>query len=527
MKDIEKLVPQLQSGGMTRRRFISSALAMGMTLPAASLLATQALAATPKRGGHFRVGINFGSTDDSLDPGTYQDTYMQTVGFAFRNCLTELNNEDELVGELAESWEATPDATVWHFKLRKGVEFHNGKTLDSKDAAASIFHHIREDSTSVTKGALSSIVSVQPDGPDMVKVELAEGNVDFPYLMSDYHIGIMPASDEGVDWRSGVGTGGYIIDQYDPGVRTSLKRNPNYWKAGHAHFDSVEALVMRDAVARTSALTSGSIEAMNNVDLKTVNRLARIPNINIHETSGNLHFGYAMRCDTPPFDNLDVRLALKYAIDREEFLQKILFGHGYLGNDHSIGKANQFFNSELPQRMYDPDRAKFHLKQAGVSSLRVDLNAADTNFAAVDGAQLYSESAKKVGIDINVIRESMDGYWTKVWGVKGWAAEYWAGRVTEDWMLTLPYTQGTGWDRTRWYNDRFSALLKQARVEFDQEKRREMYYEIQQLCSDEDGAVIPAFGNYVFATSDKIASHRMSAAWDLDGIKSVERWWYA
>ena len=527
MKDITHLTPLLQRGNISRRRFISTAIAMGLTLPAAGLLARQALAATPKRGGLFRIGINHGSTTDSLDPATFEDTYMQTVGLALRNCLTEVDNNDELVGELAESWEASPDAKIWHFHLRKGIEFHNGKTLTSGDVVASLLHHLTEDSTSRAKGFLKPITSVKKDGTNTVRIELAEGNVDLPFLMSDYHVPVLPAKDGEVDWRSGVGTGGYVLKRYDPGVRTDLTRNPNYWKSGSAHFDEIQALVMPDVVARTSALKSDGIDAMNQVDGKTVSRLAQDDNINIHETQGTLHFGYAMRCDVAPFDNVDVRLALKFAIDREEFLQKILQGHGYVGNDHPIGKSQVYFNDEMPQRAYDPEQAKFHLKKAGLSKLQVELSVADVGFAAVDGAVLYSESARQAGIDIKVKRVSRDGYWSDVWGQDAWAAEYWAGRATEDWMFSTGYiAESGGWFRTKWETPRFKSLLKQARVELNEDKRRAMYYEMQQLCSDEDGALIPVFGNYVFATRSTVGQNRLSAAWDLDGIKCMERWWF-
>ena len=527
VKNISALIPSLQRGAISRRRFIQNALAMGLTLPAASLLVGEALAATPKRGGTFRIGINHGSTTDTLDPALFEDTYMQTVGLALRNCLTELNSEDELVGELAESWETSADAKTWIFNLRKGVEFHNGKTMTADDVVASLQHHLTEESTSRAKGFLKPISAIKKENAGAVRIELSDGNVDIPFLMSDYHLPIMPAKDGKVDWQTGVGTGGYSLVSYEPGTRTDLKRNPNYWKPGHANFDEIQALVMKDAVARSSAIKSDAIDAMNQVDGKIVNRLAKDPNLNIHETQGTLHFGYAMRCDVAPFDNVDVRLALKYAIDRDEFLQKVLQGHGYVGNDHPIGKSQKFFNQELPQRQYDPDKAKFHLKKAGYSKLEVPLSAADKGFAAVDGAVLYSESASKAGIEITVKRVSGDGYWSDVWGVHPWSAEYWAGRVTEDWMFSTGYTRESGgWWRTKWETPRFKSLLKQARVELNEDKRRAMYYEMQQLCSDEDGALIPVFANYVFATTTKVGHNRLSAAWDLDGIKCMERWWF-
>jgi peptide/nickel transport system substrate-binding protein len=191
---------------ISRREFLSTTLALGLALPAATALAGKALAAEPKRGGRVRLGLGLGSTTDTLDPATYNDTYMQVVGFGFRNCLTEVNNDDELIPELAESWEASDDATQWTFKLRKGVEFHSGKTLDAEDVIASVAHHRGEASKSPAKGILAPIAEMKADGSETVVFKLNEGNADFPFLLSDYHIGICPAKDGDLDWQLGDGT---------------------------------------------------------------------------------------------------------------------------------------------------------------------------------------------------------------------------------------------------------------------------------------------------------------------------------
>ncbi len=281
---------------------------------------------------------------------------------------------------------------------------------------ATINHHLGEQSKSAAKAILASIEEVKADGKDTVVFTMKEGNADFPYIVSDYHVAIMPAKDGKLEPQSGVGTGGYVLESYEPGVRTVLKRNPNYWKEGRAHFDEAEVLVITDVVARTNALTTDETDVMDRVDIKTVHLLARNKDLRIEETSGTQHFTFAMRTDTAPFDNNDVRLALKYAVDREALLQTILRGHGVLGNDHPIGRSNRFHAGELEQRTYDPDKARFHLKNAGLSSLKVDLSAADAAFpGAVDAAVLYKEHAAKPGIEINVVREPNDGYWSNVW----------------------------------------------------------------------------------------------------------------
>ncbi|MDH3473610.1 MAG: peptide ABC transporter substrate-binding protein, partial [Rhodospirillales bacterium] len=199
-----------------------------------------------------------------------------------------------------------------------------------------------------------------------------------------------------------------------------------------------------------------------------------------------------------------------------------------LGNDHPIGKSNRFFASELEQRAYDPDKAQFHLKKAGLDKLEVSLHAADAAFpGAVDAAVLYKEHAAKAGITIDVVREPNDGYWSNVWMQKAWSAVYWSGRPTEDWMFSTAYAAGASWNDTFWTHDRFNTLLVEARSELDEARRREMYGEMQRIVRDEGGVVIPMFNNYVFAMNRKVQHGQMSGAWGNDGHKGLERWWFA
>ena len=129
-------------------------------------------------------------------------------------------------------------------------------------------------------------------------------------------------------------------------------------------------ITIADVAARTNALSTGEVDMMDQVDLKTVNLLKRNRNIKVETTTGYAHYTMPMRTDMTPFDNVDVRLALKLAMDRRHF-ENGLRGYGNVGNDHPISPANQFHASELPQRAYDPDKAKFHLKKAGYSNLTV------------------------------------------------------------------------------------------------------------------------------------------------------------
>lgn len=528
-KDTKRLEDQFSRGLIDRRRFMMAATAMGLTVPAAMSIADRALAAAPKKGGRLRLGSTGGATSDTLDPALILDIYMNLVSFGqLRNGLTEIAPDGSLIPELAESWEASTDAKVWTFKLRKGVEFHNGKSLTADDVAASLNHHRGAESKSAAKDIVKSVTDIKT-GKNEIVVTLADGNADFPYLLSDPHLGICPATAAGgIDWKSGIGTGGYVLDSFEPGIRTFTKRNVNYWKEGRAHFDEVETLFIPDVVARSNALRAGAIDAMNKADLKTVDLFKRVPGVVVLTGESNQHVALPMHANTPPFDNNDVRLALKYAIDREKWLSTIFKNYGSLGNDFPIGPANRYHATaeEIPQRPYDLDKAKFHLKKAGLDSLDVQLHVAETAFAgATDGAQLYREQAKGAGINVEVVRAAEDGYWADVWLKKPWCASFWAGRPTEDWMFTQVYSAGAAWNESMWEHRRFNELLVAARSELDEKKRREMYVEMQRILHEEGSVVIPLYASYVQAVSEKIQLPEVVANnLELDGGRCAERW---
>jgi len=512
---------------LSRRELLKSSAAVGLTAAIGpALLSTPALA-QPRRGGHCKLGIGSGSTTDSLDPGTYADNYMQTVGHALHNYLTEVTNTGDLVGEIAEGWESSPDAKTWTFRLRPGVEFHNGKSVTPEDVVASIDHHRGEASTSAAKTILEAVTEVKAEGDRAVAFTLASGNADFPFLVSDYHLPVLPSADGKADALSGVGCGAYVLKEFEPGVKAVVARNPNYWKSDRGWFDSVEFLAIADVVARTNALVTGEIHAMHRLDLKTAHLLERNPALEIYSVNGGQHYSLPMNTKTAPFTDNNVRLALKHAIDREMLLNTLLRGYGAVGNDQPITPGYKYFDAGIPQRAYDPDQARHYLKQAGLDSLKVDLSAADAAFAgAVDAAVLFREHAAKAGIEVNVVREPSDGYWDNVWLKKPFCMSYWGGKPTADWAFTIAYAAGAAWNETNWNHERFNQLLVAARAELDEARRAEMYSKMQRLVRDEGGAIIPLFANYNGAISKKIGHDALASNWDLDGLRAAERWWF-
>ncbi len=529
-KIITGLVELGRNNRISRRKFIQTALTIGVTVTTAtSLWSTEVAAQTPKKGGKLRIGKAHGQTSDSLDPGTWENGFMLSRGHAVNNYLTEVDATGSVIPELAESWEASADASTWTFKLRQDTTFHNGKEITADDVVDSVIFHRGEASQSAAKPIIQPVTEVKADGKHTVIFTLEAGNADFPFIMTDYHLPVLPANGDGtIDWQSGIGAGGYVQKNFEPGVRLDLEKDPNYWKSDRAHFDSVEQISIIDPASRTNALVSGEVDTIDRVDLKTVSLLQRMPGIRLNQVTGTQHFTFPMRTNIAPFDNNDVRLALKHAINREELVEKILQGFGEVGNDHPIGSGQQYYAAGLEQTSYDPERATEYLKKAGMEDLSVDLHVADAAYSgAVDAAVLFAEHAKPAGITINVVREPNDGYWSNVWNSKPFCACYWGGRPTADWMFSTAYASGVPWNDTVFEHERFNELLVSARAELDQNKRRDMYFEMQQILNREGGTITPMFASFVFATAENVGFNEpLASNWDMDGERSIERWWF-
>src|SRR5215472_13898830 len=448
MIDIDGMKKLAGKGKVSRREFVQFALATGIGVAAAETMFIDAVRAAPKQGGSARFGLAHGATTDTLDPAGYPDTGTQVPFWgAMSNSLTEVDAKGNITADLVESMEASDGAKTWVFKLLKGATFHNGKSFTPDDVIASYRYHMGPNSKSAAKSLLTAVTDIKADGPNTVVFTLSGGNADFPYICSDYHIPILPAKPDGTA-------------AWQPGVQAKLKRNPNYHKSGKPHFDEVTFLTIADVGARTNALTTGEVDWISRCDLKTLSLLKRNPKITIDEYTGYGHYVFPMMVDRPPFDNNDVRLALKYAINREDINKKVFLGNAKVGNDNPIAPSVKFAIEPKPIYSYNPDKAKFHLKKAGLSTLKVDLSVADAAFnGAVDAAVLYQQHAGAAGIDINVVREPDDGYWDNVWLKKPWCASYWGGRPSCDWFLSLVYSKGSAWNETHFSNPHFDDLL--------------------------------------------------------------------
>jgi peptide/nickel transport system substrate-binding protein len=479
-----------------------------------------------KKGGTLRMGMEGGSASDSLDPRTYADSIPIAYSLMIWNCLVEIDTKGNATAELAESWESQPGAKEWIFNIRKGITFGSGKTLDADDVIYSINLH-RGETKSPAKGILEPIEEIKKLSANQVQITLSAGNADLPYVLSDYHLVIVP--DGTTDFAKADGTGAFTLTEWQPGVRVVAKRKPgNYWKPNRGNFDTVELLYIGDSAARTQALMTGQVDAVNRLNPKTVGLLARNKNLQIARSAGaGNRYAFVAHTDIDPYQKRDVMLGLKYGIDRQTIVDNVFSGYATLGNDHTVGPQNKYYDKSQKPRPYDPDKAAFHFKKAGISG-PFELQVSEGAFTgATDSAVVYQESLKAAGASLDVKRVSGDGYWDNVWPKVPFCAVYWANRPTADLQLSQTFVTGGAWNDTKYANPKFDQLVIDARVELDETKRLAMYAECQRLLSEEAGMVCFAIGDQMDGGTTKLRGLDPHARYDMNDQRLAEKGWFA
>ena len=512
-KDRSNLIMPAQRG-ISRRRALKIGAATASIIIATPM---RGFAATPSRGGHLKYAAPESSANDSLDPTSYVSTYMMLAGFVWGNTLFTVDDNMKIVPELAEGAEPSPDAKKWVIKLRQGVTYHNGKAMTADDVVWCVNRHRAKEAASGMGPLLDQIVEVKATATNEVAFELKAGNADWPYVLSDYHLVIQPKGDP---TNTGVSTGPYIVEKFEPGVRLTAKRNPSYFRSDAAFLDSVELIGINDPMARISALQTGDIDLLAGIPPSVVSMLQGA--FDVHRGHGTGFSEFVFHSKEAPFNNNDLRLALKYAVDRKEMLEKVSFGNGELANDHPIPSFFRYHASGLEQKAYDPDKAKFHYKKSGHSGPLPAMAAAPTHYegGGLQAAELFQQQAQRAGIQIDVERVPDDGYWANVWNNRPLFESGWFGRPTEDQMLTSAFRSGGSLNETQMESPKVDELLLSARSELNEDKRRQQYQDIQEIIAMEGGSILPYFTANLAASTKKVQGFSQNP---LGDGKFVER----
>ena len=525
-KELNQLLHGAASGLMSRRAFNGRAAAMGLSAATASALFAGVARAqdAPVKGGLLRAGMQGGESTNTLDPALAASEVPYMVSMTYGDMLVDVSPAGEIDYRIAEEISSSPDAMEWKLKIRQGVEFHNGKTLTAEDVVATLKRHTDEKSQSGAMGIVQGISEMTAEG-DMVTLKLASGNADLPFLLADYHLLIQP--EGGVaNPADGIGSGAYKIVVNEPGVRHGFEKFANYWDPNVGHADQVEIIVINDNTARTAAVQSGQIHMMNRVDPKIIALISGVPGMSVQHVAGRGHYVFIMHCDKAPFDNNDLRMALKLAINRQEMVDKILGGLGSVGNDFPINAAYPLFDDSIPQREYDAAAAAEHYKKSGHDGSPIILRTATGAFpGAVEAAQLFQQSAMAAGIPLEIKREPDDGYWSDVWNVQPFCASYWGGRPVQDQMYSTAYLSTADWNDTKFKDPKFDATLIAARAELDQAKRKGMYSELANNVRDNGGLILPMFNDFVEVIRDEVGGWAQDPNGELMAGKALHKCW--
>ncbi len=500
-RDSERVQQALRKG-WSRRDVMKMMMASGMTAAAAGQVFSEqqaAFAETPKKGGTIRAAMNLHGPDDTLDPTIFTSGLDYTRGRVVYNNLTQLNDELVPQPELAEAFEPNADASEWTFKIRKGVEFHDGSPLTADDVIYTMNRHKGEESKSVFKPMLAPVTEWKKMGTHEVKAVLSTPNSDLPALLALFQAKVVKNDTTG----DGIGTGPFTVESFEPGVQSVHKRNENYWREP-AHLDAIEMTAITDPVARVNAVISGDTQMSATVEPNSFRQIEESDSAKLLSVPAGQQTGICILRNTTPGDNIDFIRGMQYIQDRERIVKRVLKGKGTVGNDHPISVAHGTdFCHELPQREFDPDKAKFHFEKAGISS--AEIHVAPVAVGIEEVVLMAQANCAKIGFDLKIKKVPADGYWGAVWMQEPINVVNWFMRPTANAQMAVQFAPDAPWNDTYWKDERMGELLKLSLAELDPVKRHQMYCEMQTLIHEGSGMVIPAFVN----VNDGVANNVM------------------
>ena len=511
--------------GVTRRQFVSWLMATGVTLASAGSIFTSAktaMAATPKRGGKIRYATDLHGPNDTMDPILATSSIDYTRHRAHYNSLVQHNEKLVPQPELAEEFSMNDSATEHTFKIRKDVVFHDGSKLTADDVVWSMRRHMGEDSKSVVKPLMAGVKEWKKVDSHTVKAILHSPDVDLATVLGVFQFKIV--KKDTTDFQNPPGTGPFTLKEFKPGVRAVHERNRSYWRDG-PNLDVIETTAITDPVARVNALRSGDIQLAGGIDPKAIRQVESTPGVNVLSVASGQYMGICCMLNTAPGNNRDFVMAMKFLQRRERIVKSILKGHGALGNDQPINNTYPDFCDTLPQRKFDPDKAKFHLKKTGIT--QCEIYVAEVASGLTDTVLMTQREAGRIGLKIDIKRVPTDGYWDTVWMKMPINVVTWNNRPTANSMLSIAFAPDAPWNDTAWHNERMGELLVAARAVKDPVKRKEMYCEMQTLIHNESGIIIPAHLNYVDGVSDKVKGIPKVPLGECGGFEWPEFAWLA
>ncbi len=501
------VVDELLAGRIGRRDFLRHGSVLGLSLPflgsiaAAAGFGTGTARAQGRPGGTVRAGVAM--PGGAIDPVTFYDSGSYQMVFQTAEFLCVTQPDLTLRPVLAESWAPNEDGSVWTFKLRKGVKFHNGEDFKADDVVATFDRladpTVASNALSVFKGLLSKGGTRKVDD-HTVAFHLDAPSGSFPYSVSidNYTAVILPASYKGDYEKTFEGTGPFRLESYTPKVGATFVRNDGYW-GEKALPDRIEFKFYADVQPRILALQAGDVDVLDAVPLDVSQVVLGNPDITVLRVASTAHRQLHMRCDMAPFTDKRVRQALALCIDRAKLVDGLCRGMAATGNDSPFAPAFPQTDKSVPQRARDLVKARELLQAAGNGD-GFDITLTTLRYSDIPGyAQLFQNFAKEIDVRVSLNIEDQDKYYGKaVFGQSDWLdsplgiTDY-AHRSVPNVFLKSPLVSDGPWNAAHFKSPAYDGMVTAYLKALDIGAQRAAAADIQKLLLDETPVVFSYF----------------------------------
>ncbi len=496
-----------------RRQVLRGLAATGALAGAGSLLSacssTSTSTAVPspastarRRGGALKVGLTGGSGSDTLDPHkglTYLDTARAQ---SLYQPLLQLNAHAQTEFVLAEEISPHGSTSNWVIRLRKGITFHDGKPLTADDVIFTLRRIVSGPLTGSTPLGPIDVKGLKALDTRTVQVPMTSPYGSFvDQLAYWYYLYVVPA---GFNPSKPNGTGAFKYQSFTPGQRSVFVRNENYWKPGLPYVDTVTVIDFSDSASLQNALVTGVIHGAGALEGPQLATLAATGSVRTVKSHTGAITPFTMRVDQAPFNDVNVRQAMRLIVDRQQLINSALDGSGTIGADVS-SPYDPNYDTSL-HRQQDIPQAKSLLKKAGQENLRVQLVTSAVATGTVAMATVLAQQARAAGVTISL--KTVDPttffgpnylHWTFSQDFYNYSP--YLGQVAQSLLPASPFNE------THWSLPRYGSLYRQANATADPALRREIEHEMQQIDFNQGGYIIPAFIDALDAYSTKISGY--------------------
>lgn len=460
----------------------------------------------PHRGGTFTIGISGGgAATDTLDPPRWLTSVDIMRISALYNTLTTIGPGGRIVMSLATSLTPNSTGTEWTIHLRPGVRFSDGTPLTAKDVLYTWRRVQRVKFNGIlTYGEIDLSRTTSPS-PLVIRAVLHSPDFTFPENMADLAGSVVKPGENFS--HDPVGTGPFKFQSWTPGGTSVFTRNPYYWKAGHPYLNTLKIDEIDNPTSGVSALESHQIDALWEVPYTAVANLKQ-SGFQVVNANGYAAGNFYMRVDIPPFNNPLVREAMKLAIDRKQCVESGLLGYGSVGND-LFGRYSPSYAHNLPQRQYDPAKAKALLQQAGYSGskrLNVTVDVQEGAPGMVECAQVYKQSAARAGITINIhmlpsvgdLYNTATGYLKRDFAMTVWGGDSFETQAENTLLCGAPYPE------THMCSKTFDDLVAKGKATGDESKRNAIFAEAQRMLWEAGGYIVWGYQDNLTAAASNV-----------------------